>query len=250
MTDSEFIDLVKEHKSFEVAFSIKAREDNKNWLCPCCYSVVKPNGQARYETGIEHVTDPNREEYPLRDKYQCTNEECITKRSDIFWDYYGDRYGSIKIDGKRVYDDDKYFVDSNDSPFGSDSRSRNVEIYKKGLKDKTFLHPALCLWFLQPMIEHTYVADNDGFVLKKGYKLLFLKRVDGMSGYCCHFSTCWSTWSYLFRKNKRHLKNYKETQNPDCLVEMFSPAYNRAWVYKWFEGFAKIYWFKYYIIQK
>ena len=56
------------------------------------------------------------------------------------------------------------------------SKKSEVEIYKKGLKSKTYLPAFLCLWFLKPYIEYTYKGDEWGNVLKKGFKIKFLKK--------------------------------------------------------------------------
>lgn len=245
MDQEEFLKIVKE-KGFDVAVSINMREENNGWLCPCCKSPVEINGTERYETLLDHVSNPNREVYPERDKYQCTNDECITRKNDIFWDYHGDRYGRIKGE----LGGDNYFIDKNDAPFGSYSRQANVEIYKKGLKSKTYLHPAWCMWFLQPYIEYEYTADKNGNVLSTRRKIKFLRKEKGRENYLIHFSFCWHTWSFLFSRFKRHIEYYKKDGNINELKSAFEHSYNRSWEYRTFEWFVEKFYNRYYKLSK
>lgn len=64
--------------------------------CPICKTELKVTGQARLETLIEHVEDPNG--IPsMKNKYQCPNENCIANQDELVWDEYGEYY-----DGKHA----------------------------------------------------------------------------------------------------------------------------------------------------
>lgn len=41
--------------------------------CPKCKAELVEGGMQRYETMSEHVTDPNKKEYPLRPTWVCPN---------------------------------------------------------------------------------------------------------------------------------------------------------------------------------
>lgn len=243
MEDKEFIKLVKE-KGLEVALSISAREENKNWLCPVCKSPVKISGQKNYETLSEHVSDPNAEERPLRDAYRCTNKNCIcnSEEHDVYWNYNGEMYGGFYID-------DEEFIGENNAPFGSFERKLNVESRKCGVKDKTYLHPALCLWLLQPYIEYHYKANVNGDVVKRWFTIEFLKKNE-RSEYTYGWSTCWRTWSFLYGRFKSQINAYREHREIEILKSAFEPSLNSSWDYRWFNSAMKIFYYKYYRLIK
>ena len=56
--------------------------------CPFCGRQLKAGELRRYETLIDHVSDPNREYYPLRETWVC---DC-NKSHGLFWDWFGDVY--------------------------------------------------------------------------------------------------------------------------------------------------------------
>lgn len=93
---------------------------NQSMLCPCCKSDLVITGKAYLETVCEHV-----ECIPvsLKNKFECSNLCCSTRKLGIVWNDYGERYGG----GSSC----NIFIDGNDGPFGSFSRKANVEINKK-----------------------------------------------------------------------------------------------------------------------
>lgn len=135
--------------------------------CPYCNQKLIKGSKRRYETLCEHVSVPNKKEYPLRNTYICISYNCPCSNEDLFWDEHGELYGF-----NRSFN----FKDDISSAYPSFSRKMDIEIYKKGLKDKTMLSPLLMFNCLQPYIEHNYKADEYGNVLKKSYKLRFLKK--------------------------------------------------------------------------
>lgn len=60
-------------------------ESNKPLLCPFCHKKLVRGEQCRFETLLEHLLDPDREDYPLRDTFVCSCDE--SKGS--FWDDWG-----------------------------------------------------------------------------------------------------------------------------------------------------------------
>lgn len=59
--------------------------------CPFCFHKIVVTHQARLETLVEHVSDPNGEP-SLKDAYQCVNLFCKMWKS-CAWDESGDFYG-------------------------------------------------------------------------------------------------------------------------------------------------------------
>lgn len=60
----------------------------KKFRCPFCKRVLVHGEQKKYETLMEHVCDPNMEDYPERDTWVCDCEES----QGCFWDDWGDLY--------------------------------------------------------------------------------------------------------------------------------------------------------------
>lgn len=240
MKEEEFIKIMK-NEGIETALSISAREENKGWLCPVCKSPVLISSQEQYETGEEHVIDPNRESYPKRDAYRCTNSDCVCndEKHKVFWNYNGEMYGGFMID-----DDD--FIDQNNAPFGSFERKMNLEIHKCGVKDRIELSPALCLWFLQPYIQYHYKGNVMGNVVKRWFTIEFLKKDRDRNEYCYGFNFCWGTWSFLWREFKSKIIAYKEHKDANLLKTAFERTYNRSWEYIWFENTIKVLYWRYY----
>jgi hypothetical protein len=238
MEKEEFIKLVKK-EGMDAALSISARDENKDWKCPVCISPIVITGQKEYQTGSEHVTDPNITEHPKRDVYQCTNKECVVneEKHNVFWNYNGEMYGGFRID-------DEEFIGENNSPFGSFQRKLNLEISKNGVLDKKELSPAWCLWFLQPYLQYHYEANEMGDVLKKWYTIEFRKK-DDRGEYSFGFHTCFKTWDYLWRMFQSKISAYREKKDVKILEAAFESSFNRAWVYRWFETAMKI---RYYIL--
>jgi hypothetical protein len=205
----------------------------EKWHCPVCKSEIIEGPRKRYQDLCEHVSDPNGEPSE-KNTLICGNSYCKTHEYEIFWDSDGDIYTN-SYHGSSTLN----FIDDNNSPFGSRTRRANVEIYKKGLKDKTLLHPGLCLWFLRPYIEFNYTADNQGKVLKVKRSLKFLKKMDKTGSYCLAFYPVWRTWRFLNRQFKTKLRNKN-------LELAFTKSINRDWPYRTFEFYTKVFYFRKY----
>lgn len=173
----------------------------KEMNCPKCHKRLVQGKDREFETLTDHICEPNREHYPLRPTFICNNPQCPASKEDLFWDEWGALYGySRKLE----------FDNNINSAYPSFERKTDIEIYKKGLKSKMYLPPCLMLWFLQPMIEFTYKADEYGNVLKKGYKLVWLKKdnwkpwVKDRFGYHTHYS-------FPIMMIIRHIKSHIDT---------------------------------------
>lgn len=63
------------------------------WLCPVCMEPLLTGGKKQFETLDEHVSDPNKEEYPERPVKVCVNPECKVQHGDYFFADMGSIYG-------------------------------------------------------------------------------------------------------------------------------------------------------------
>lgn len=211
-----------------------------NMKCPCCKSEIVIGPKKQYETLDEHVCSPNSES-PFRDTLICSNEDCITRKGNAFWDHFGDMYGGIYIPKES-------FIKENNSPFGSLGRKTNVEIYKVGLKSKTYLSPAWLLWFYQPFLEYNYRSNENGDVLKKSISVKFLKKDNKISKqYTILAIPFWNTLIFLSNRFHKNKESYDKNQNTFYLINMFRPSPNRAWIYRTFERIAQHRYPAYYI---
>jgi hypothetical protein len=154
---------------------------NQRMYCPKCNESLCNGEKQMFETLYEHVENPDRRDFPLRNTWVCTNDKCIASKdpSNIFWDESGDFYGS--------YTDLGLHYNDITSAYPSFARKQDIEIYKRNVKTEIYLHPAFMLWFLKPLIEFNYKADEWGQILKRTWKLKFLKKFDS-SEYCVYYS--------------------------------------------------------------
>ena len=77
----------------------------ENWKCPCCGHKLLESVKKEYESLMEHVEDPNAEEYPTRSTWVCVNPMCIISKSKCFYGYDGDVYttGAVRVDEKHYH---------------------------------------------------------------------------------------------------------------------------------------------------
>lgn len=59
--------------------------------CPNCKTELSAGPEKRYETLLDHVSDPNADGYPERPTFICENTSCELHKI-AFWDEYGDFY--------------------------------------------------------------------------------------------------------------------------------------------------------------
>lgn len=193
--------------------------------CPSCNSTLEITGQERLETLGEHVSNPNGTP-SLKPTYQCVNANCKCFRA-FMWDEYGDFYcNGYYHQAMEIFPDDRY------AAIDSFAKKCEIEIYKKGLKDKTYLHPAWCLWFYQPFIEYHYEGNDAGEVLSKAWSIGFLGKHRGRGRYSIVVIPFWRTWAFLW---KRFIRSYKSGD----YVRAFDRARNRSWQYQSFEWFTR-----------
>lgn len=208
--------------------------------CPVCKSELVRGEDKEFETSSEHVCNPNQNSYPLRPTWECLNNKCELSGYDCFWNEYGELYSNIPYSKKINW------INDNEAPFGTFSRKINVEIYGKGLKKKIYLSPALCLWFLQPMIEFKYLSNEDGDVLGKKMNLIFLKKSNG--SYSIHWNSWYNSLKYYFKSFKRIRKNWNKKHSSFLrkeLKEKFQKReYNLTIPYKIFNWYINTFYSK------
>lgn len=68
------------------------RNQESDWVCPCCGKKLVPGSARRFETMDEHVGDPNKEEYPLRPTWVCATVGCKVNTSKSFYADGGELY--------------------------------------------------------------------------------------------------------------------------------------------------------------
>jgi hypothetical protein len=210
----------------------------KNMNCPKCHSELVKGEHKRFVTLVEHVSDPNKRSYPLRQTFVCSNHACPTTKEDIFWDSDGAMYGFNK--------NFKFENDIN-SAYPSFERKMDIEIYKKGLRKDMRLSPILTLGFLKPMIEFTYQSDDYGNVVKKGYKLCWLKKESfnpfSSEPYCIYYIfptvILYKHITGRFRDISQYrecTEKYKESFKKELLEPL--PSWDKRWwrkVEKWLD---------------
>ena len=93
--------------------------------CPKCKQKLILGKSKRYETLVEHCSDPNKYYYeapPLREAFYCKTKRCTNNDKHIFWNMYGDvhigrnwwqkllmKFGYYKFKSKNV--DNAIFID-------------------------------------------------------------------------------------------------------------------------------------------
>jgi hypothetical protein len=207
--------------------------------CPVCKSELVKGKDEKFETCSEHACDPNKTDYPLRSTWLCGNKECELDKYDYFWSESGELYSSDIPWGTKSKIN---WIGDNDAPFGTISRRLNVEVYKKGLKKKIYLHPAFCLWFLQPMIEFEYTSNDDGEVLSKKIKINYLKKDKDRGEYCTYWSSSFSTLKLYFKSFRRTRIAWKKHKTSFMRRELKDDfkiqQYNTRWEYKFYHWYV------------
>jgi len=183
--------------------------------CPVCREELKKGETFVYEdvcgSSVTH-------------KHTCETEGCICNEKNCYWSHYGDFFSGDM--GYKLCNE--IFPDSKYAAINSFAKKSEVEIYKKGLKKKTYLSPLLCLYQLQPYIEHVYFGNEAGEVLKRKYKLQFLKK-DERGVFCLGYTSGISMLKYFIRSFKRDLNAWKEFPNNKFRQEQFLKQFDRGW---------------------
>jgi len=191
-------------------------------FCPLCKRLLITKDWFVYNDLVGNSYSP---------KYECDNKECELQKGNCFWNENGDYFsGDLGFTrSKELFPDNKY------AALNSFAKKSEVEIYKHGLKRETRLHPAFCLWIVQPLIEHTYKSNYFGDVLKRGWKLKFLKKNKtlgkGYNIYCG--PNGFRMFNFLLSEFKRDKKaffnNPTESNKKDVLKHFEKNEWDNRW---------------------
>jgi hypothetical protein len=222
--------------------------------CPKCYVKLSEGKQQEFETLCDHVCDPNNEEgLPKRPTFICTNEKCICSKIEIFWDEDGNIYGSTR----KAFSFDR---DEIKTAYPSHARRMDIEIYKKGQKKRIDLPAYLMLWVLKPMIEFNYKANDYGTVLKRTWKLKWLKKdcwyKKDQWGYHTYYTMSLVNIIHFLKSKYTQIQLVKrdgeETWSYKSLMESFEPI--KSWDKRWWRHtelwLSKIVFRKWYLKSK
>jgi aspartate carbamoyltransferase regulatory subunit len=58
--------------------------------CPSYNSKIEVNGMVKLETLEKHILE---KQSSLKEKFQCTNKNCIANQKNIYWNVDGETYG-------------------------------------------------------------------------------------------------------------------------------------------------------------
>jgi len=58
--------------------------------CPFCKTQLIRGENKEYETGIEHVFNPNQEHFPVRSTWVCDNSDCVAHTAQVWWNCLGE----------------------------------------------------------------------------------------------------------------------------------------------------------------
>lgn len=137
--------------------------------CPRCGALlILGEGTKRYETLVEHVQSNGYREPPPKEYYICSNNLCLTKKFDCFWDWYGTFYGW----GDHDKNNEMFMLDFSAA---LNSGQRNFDLsYKK--KSIPILH---LIWF-RLILEKYCVPDKPGLsIIKYKYKIIAVIKSRG-----------------------------------------------------------------------
>lgn len=176
--------------------------------CPICKEKLE------FKNWKNYVDDLGNNSYTTF--YKCINNDCELNINNCEWDYQGNYYSG----GLSFKDCKRLFPDNNYAAFNSISKKHGVEIYKNGLKKKTYLHPIFCLFLLKPFIEYNYKSDYWGRILKKSYKLKFLKYSKTHKTYSSYYTSGLVMLLFTFKEFKRKLKQYEKNNNKYIVKEI------------------------------
>ena len=125
--------------------------------CSICNSKCEINGQAPLETLDEHVTNTK----PcMKDKYVCTNPNCIGHASDLCWNFMGEAYFNYRDRDKLV------FIDGMSAAMGTDARQWEAESNRDDTRE-LFTFPCWPRKGWRLRVCYAKTADKDGNILKK-----------------------------------------------------------------------------------
>lgn len=189
-------------------------------FCPRCFFPLKRGeGTRRYIDLIEHVSSPNSPASP-KEYLICSNDDCLTRKEDDFWDWYGDFYC-----GNR-YEKDFFYLDCNKA-INSGSRRFSLQQKKKNI---LILH----LIFFKAYIEITPLYNDLGTVrVKSSYKLMGATRTGFRNNWTLYISGI-RMFFYCLREFDVNLKKYIEDPSnkysaSELMRALEAPSWDKRW---------------------
>ena len=93
--------------------------------CSICKTELVRGEDKKYETLMDHVMDPNLEDYPLRPTFVCPNPDCPV-HGNSFWSPDGEFFTNLDYEEYLDFKDNK-FVDG--IGHALDSSHREAKVY-------------------------------------------------------------------------------------------------------------------------
>ena len=209
--------------------SLKERE----MYCPLCKTLLNVGEWFTYNDVCGNSRSP---------KFECDNIACELSINESFWNDSGDFF-SGKLDINRSWE---LFPTQNFAAFNSFAKSTEISIYKRGLPQKKYLSPVLCLGFLKPFIEYTYESDSWGNITKRGCKLKFLKKNEN-GEYIIHYISGIKMFFFMMERFKSDLKGYKNNKsdrNKKEIASYFNETWDTRGYKKFFRWFISTFYYK------
>lgn len=133
-------------------------------------------------------------------------EQCLCNKYQTFWGIEGEYYNNIKTHGKiPTFYAGAYAC----AAINSFAKKCEVEVFRLGLKKHIYLPPALCFWFLQPIIDVKYASDYLGNITKKTFRLRFLKKEKNTGKYITLYIPQIVLFFHVFRRFHDELMCWK-----------------------------------------
>jgi len=194
--------------------------DEKSMYCPSCLTKLEGTGGFNYESVCGDLI------YSI--KWVCPSKGFLNSKTGKFQQCLCHKYQTVWNDDGDFFSGEEYlqikkiqFIqgDKTYAAFNSFAKQCEVEIYKTGLPKEKYLHPALCLWFLRPVIRYTYKSDKMGNILKSGWKMEYLKKQRGRRGYHVVYMSPIRMFKFCVRQFNKNLKGYKKNPNEQWIIE-------------------------------
>lgn len=221
--------------------------DEKAMYCPSCLSKLEAKGYFRYEDVCGLSIGSTKWMCPSKGFLNPKTgqfEQCLCNKYETFWNDGGDFFsgreyrwyekGCKKIEF--IHGPDTY------AAFNSFAKDAEVSIYGKNLKRKIYLHPALCLWVLRPFIEFHYKSNPMGDILKRTWKIQFLKKSSGMRGYGVLWVSPFRMIKFCIKKFHREVAHYKK--HPDgkyAIQTLYREFEEDKWDKRWWRKVVRVY---------
>lgn len=165
--------------------------------CPNCLSKLESNGTFQFEDVMCYTQTST--------KMMCPNDKCDCHIYEMFWDSMGEFFSGINYDKTR-----EVFPDSRYAAINSFAKKQEIEISKNGLKEQIYLSQWFTLGFLKPFIEFNYQGNEAGEVLKRTWRIKYLKK-DKSGHYRILYMSTFHMLKYKFRNWIENKKQWKES---------------------------------------